>query len=128
MTIQPAGSAVAQLEDRIGANWPSLRAARSLAESTRALLRSELAGIDSDDTSIVISGSLARDEFTGGSDIDWTLLIDGFADPNHQELLERIRPIIRKHAAKDPGRERTFGKMAFSHQLVHEIGGEDDTN
>lgn len=128
MTNPSAMSVVAQLESRLGATWTHLRTARELAETTRSLLRTELAGIDSDDTSIVVSGSLARDEFTVGSDIDWTLLIDGSADPHHQELLERIRPIIRHHAAKDPGREGTFGEMAFSHQLVHEIGGEDDTN
>lgn len=121
-------SAVAQLEARLGANWPNLTEARALSQQVRAQLTTELAGIDSADTSIVISGSLARDEFTRGSDIDWTLLIDGIADPSHQELLDRIRPIIRRHAAKDPGKERTFGEMAFSHHLVHQIGGEDDTN
>jgi hypothetical protein len=31
-------------------------------------------------------------------------------------------------APKRPGPEGTFGKMVFSHALIHEIGGEDDTN
>jgi predicted nucleotidyltransferase len=31
--------------------------------------------IDSEDA--VVFGSLARGEFTAGSDIDWTLLVDG---------------------------------------------------
>jgi len=38
------------------------------------------AALDSEDTSIVVSGSLARDEYTAGSDIDWTLLVDGSVD------------------------------------------------
>jgi len=91
-------------------------------------LRSVLAGFDSEDTSIVVFGSLARDEFTEGSDIDWTLLIDGSADPKHLELIPQITEVISKASAKDPGREGTFGNMAFSHELIHLIGGEDDTN
>jgi hypothetical protein len=31
-------------------------------------------------------------------------------------------------AAKPTGREGTFGKMVFSHDLIHQIGGDDDTN
>lgn len=30
--------------------------------------------------------------------------------------------------AKPPGREGTFGNLAFSHQILHWIGGEDDSN
>lgn len=76
----------------------------------------------------MVSGSLARDEFTLGSDIDWTLLIDGQADPDVIETLPRIVSVVEEVAGKKPGREGTFGAMAFSHNLVHQIGGEDDTN
>jgi hypothetical protein len=84
--------------------------------------------VDSEDCSVVVSGSLARDEFTPGSDIDWTLLIDGQADPGVIEILPRIRRVADEAAAKPPGPEGTFGEMAFSHSLIHQIGGEDDTN
>lgn len=101
---------------------------RGLAAQTRAKLARALHGVDSEDCSIVVSGSLARDEFTPGSDIDWTLLIDGQADPDVIELLPKIEAIVGSVAAKPPGREGTFGTMAFSHDLIHQIGGEDDTN
>jgi len=87
-----------------------------------------LSGQDSEATSIVVFGSLARDEFTAGSDIDWTLLIDGYADAQHLRVARQIREIVKKHSEKEPGPEATFGSMAWSHQLVHLIGGEDDTN
>jgi predicted nucleotidyltransferase len=116
------------LEQRIGANWPHLRAARLLAKETKQKLRQALAGLDSEDTSIAVSGSLARDEFTSGSDIDWTLLIDGQADPRHYDLAGEIKVIVDKIAAKPTGAEGTFSAMVFSHDLIHEIGGEDDTN
>ena len=90
-------------------------------------MRQALADLDSDDTSIVVSGSLARDEFTEGSEVDWTLLIDGLSDPGHYALTNRIDQVVRGFAAKDVGREGTFGTMVFSHDLVHQIGGGDDT-
>ena len=49
-------------------------------------LRNALTGLDSEDTSIVVSGSLARDEFAKGSDIDWSLPMDGSADPKHHDF------------------------------------------
>lgn len=117
-----------QLEHRLGAEWLHLRRARELAVSKRLELRRALDHLDSEDTSIVVSGSLARDEFTEGSDVDWTLLIDGQSDPGHYALAKKIDEVVRSLAAKDVGKEGTFGTMVFSHDLVHQIGGEDDTN
>jgi predicted nucleotidyltransferase len=121
-------SPVQELERHLNARWQQIAAARELAIQTRSALTKQLSGTDSEDSSVVVSGSLARDEFTQGSDIDWTLLIDGQADPNVVELLPKIEAIVNKAAAKPPGRKGTFGTMAFSHDLIHQIGGEDDTN
>jgi len=126
MPLTPAP--VEALEARLNVRWPNIAAARDLAVQTRAKLRGVLIGIDSEDSSVVVSGSLARDEFTTGSDIDWSLLIDGQADPNVVDTLPRIEEIIDAIAAKPPGREGTFGALSFSHDLIHQIGGEDDTN
>jgi predicted nucleotidyltransferase len=121
-------STLDQLASRVGVDWVHLRRARELAAKTRSELRTALDGLDSDDTSIVVSGSLARKEFTPESDIDWTLLIDGSADPKHHDLFRKVETIMKMFASKGVGREGTFGAMVFSHDLVHEIGGEDDTN
>jgi len=75
-----------------------------------------------------VFGSLARDEFTTASDIDWTLLVDGSADPHHQDVAHEIARHIREVEGRSPGREGTFGSLTFSHDLIHLIGGEDDTN
>jgi hypothetical protein len=117
-----------QLEKRLGADWAHLRRARELAQSKRLELRNVLSNLDTEDTSIVVSGSLARDEFTEGSDVDWTLLIDGQSDPGHYFLTKKIGDVVRGMSAKPVGQEGTFGAMVFSHDLVHQIGGEDDTN
>ena len=98
---------VAELEKRLLANWSHLRQARAAAEEMRRKLRSTLDGLDSADTSIVVSGSLARDEFTSGSDIDWTLLIDGDADPRHHDLSARSP---RESARWQPNRQGPKGR------------------
>lgn len=121
-------SNLTQLEQRLGTSWSNLKAARSLAQAKRHELRTSLKRIDSEDTSVVVFGSLARDEFTEGSDIDWTLLVDGSADPKHLELARKIDEIVSNAASKKSGREGTFGSLSFSHELVNRIGGEDDTN
>src|SRR5258708_21763773 len=117
-----------RLAKRLQIEWVHLQAARDFAATTRAQLTAALVGLDSDDTSIVVSGCLARDEFTLGSDIDWTLLIDGSADPKHHDLSMQVDQVMTDLARKPVGSEGTFGAMVFSHDLVHEIGGQDDTN
>ena len=48
---------LAQLEMRLGVDWHHLRTARELAASKRLELRQALEHLDSEDTSIVVSGS-----------------------------------------------------------------------
>jgi predicted nucleotidyltransferase len=121
-------SKIEQLENKLGLRWENLSRARDLSAAKQAELREVLKTFDSDDTSIVVSGSLARGEFTPGSDIDWSLLIDGSADPAHHKITLEIKKIIDLVSAKPPGVEGAFGTMVFSHDLVHDIGGENDTN
>jgi Nucleotidyltransferase domain len=56
-------------------------------------------------TSIVAFGSLARNEFTQGSDIDWTLLIDGQAASEHLAIANKVRDEIARLEGKGPGKE-----------------------
>ena len=113
---------------RLGLELRAVRAARARSEATRNDLSAKLQGIDSDDISIVVYGSLARGEFTEGSDIDWTLLVDGIADPKHLDVARKVENIISEAGGKSPGREGTFGTLTFSHELVQQIGGQEDTN
>jgi predicted nucleotidyltransferase len=121
-------SKITLLERRLDAAWSNIRQAETYSQEKRAELRSAFERVDSEDTSIVVFGSLARNEFTPGSDIDWTLLVDGSADPQHLELAHYAENVISDAAAKSPGREGIFGSLSFSHNLIHQIGGEDDTN
>ncbi len=117
-----------ELSRRIGVQWSNIEAARTFSRETLNLLKCALEDTDSDDTSIVVSGSLGREEFTSGSDIDWNLLVDGIADPNHHALFLDAQRKINDVATKSVGREGTFDAFVSSHDLIHRIGGEDDTN
>ena len=125
---------------RILRDNPVLQKARNEAQRTRreldALLRSEMGrhgsddSYDSVDTSLVVFGSLAREEWTSGSDLDWTYLIDGEVNSDHAVIAQEISRILKRHSDHFPvpGRTGIFGNMAFSHDIVHQIGGQSDTN
>lgn len=116
------------LAQTTGSTWKMIAKARSNAQEKKKQLYELLKGLDSSDTSIVVFGSLARDEFTSGSDIDWTLLIDGQSSPEHVDNALEIHKRIEQINEKPPGREGTFGGVALSGELIHRIGGSDDTN
>lgn len=120
-------SPIDELAEKLGTSWTRISAARAAARRRTEELDLALSAATSPDTSVIVYGSLAREELTQGSDLDWTLLVDGQANPQHQKELLSIRDKL-KHIGKGPGREKTFGKLTFSHPLLHIIGGEDDTN
>lgn len=99
-------------------------------EELDKLLSSEIPGYTSEDTSVVVFGSLARGEWTSGSDLDWTYLIDGGANSDHLLIAQRIQRLLEDNAEEfqPPGPTGTFGNMAFSHDIIHQIGGQNDTN
>jgi len=135
-TIDPESDYVEQLSAEVGRGWPTLTAARGSANEVRELLSTTLTeafGAFSTDIDVVTFGSLARQEWTSGSDVDWTLLIDGQSTPDHRALARDIGDRISETPFRGknlplPGTEGIFGNMAFSHDIVHHIGGQADTN
>jgi predicted nucleotidyltransferase len=119
---------VVRLEQAQRVTFQNLTAARERSASFRTRLEDAVQGLHSADVTIVCFGSLARDEFTAESDVDWTVLVDGYASPKHLDLAHQVRGIVDSLEAKPPGREAIFGNIAFSHAIIHQIGGEDDTN
>lgn len=127
------GSSVDQLRIQTGAKWEALAHANAEALKARSTILEQLTeafdGADPPpDTDIVVFGSLARGEFTSGSDVDWTLLIDGSAKPLHRKTAHQIATVLKKGGFGEPGTTGTFGNLAFSHETIHHIGGLRDTN
>lgn len=123
-------SDVKMLAEGLGQKWTHIEACAAAAIDARKRL-GDLIGnkrLVPVDTSFVVFGSLARGEWTAGSDVDWALLVDGQADDAHLNITQQIRREIKAAKWKDPGRSGLFGGLAFSHELVHRIGGEQDSN
>ncbi len=120
--------AVEQLAQRLSKHWPNVLAARAEATKERERLAAILADLGSPDAAIVVYGSLARGEWTIGSDVDWTLLVDGPAKPDQRTTARQIREALEDNKIEPPNPGGAFGSVAFSHELVHRIGGDADTN
>lgn len=113
--------------------WYNIEQGVRSAETLRSELCETLSGLMSNDYDVVVFGSLARGEWTTASDVDWTLLLDGQASSDHRLIHHQIRSRLAKFQFRgknliDPGREGVFGNMAFSHDIIHHIGGQSDTN
>ncbi|HEX6037149.1 nucleotidyltransferase family protein [Longimicrobium sp.] len=121
---------LAELRVRLGARWPNITASRHRAAAMMERLRRELchAHLVPHGTTLVVFGSLARGELTDGSDVDWTLLVDGAADADHPLHARRIQARLREMELTAPAAGGPFGSLTFSHDLIHRIGGDDDTN
>ena len=111
-----------QLKSRLDQEWPAITQARGSATDRLAKLRELIQDSRPPaNTSVVAFGSLARLEWTSGSDVDWTLLIDGPCDMSHFEVTRSVEEILEEHNFKEPGPTGTFGSMSSSHELVHHI-------
>lgn len=131
------------LERKLNCEWHYLRQADSEASKAQTdllnILERDVTKFASEDANLVAFGSLARKEWIDGeSDLDWTYFVDGQANARHLKIAHEIRSAIEseklsvdgetRNRFSGPGPTGTFGNLAFSHQLVHLIGGQDDTN
>lgn len=127
---QPKPSrAIDRLRGDDAGRWPNIAAAEATSRQKMALL-AELSDdlLPTDEGALVVFGSLARAEFTSGSDLDWTVLIDGRADSGHLDIVHQLKPKLQEAGFKVPGPTELFGGLVFSHELIHAIGGDEDTN
>lgn len=118
-----------QLQANVGQEWPQISAARQCTKGVDAELR-EICGPFNEipETGIVAFGSLARKEWTSGSDVDWAFLVDGQADPEHFRIEDQIAQAFSETKYAPPGSTGTFAAMASSHELIHHVGGLEDSN
>src|SRR5882672_4774044 len=107
-TFAASASPVDDLARKLGCTWSNVVSARERASENLDRLANLLKSEVSADTSLVVHGSLARREFTQDSDLDWTLLVDGQANPQHQTDLLRIREKLESAGFRPPGSEGTF--------------------
>jgi predicted nucleotidyltransferase len=119
---------VVALEARTASSWSAIHEARDAAGGMHSNLEQRLAQFPTRDASIVVVGSLAREEVTQASDVDWMLLVDGLSDPKHLDVVHQVNHEIARLTATKVGAEGYFGTIVSSHDLVQNIGGQNDTN
>ena len=102
---------VEQLEQRCGADWQTIRAARRNTEELVSRVGAALMPYDTAETSIIVTGSVGRAEVTRGSDFDWYLLIDGPSDPAHFQLAQSIEKELVKLGIKKPAAAGPFSSL-----------------
>lgn len=109
--------------------WKKITNAAALSRDKANELASLVGDLlPTDEGALVVFGSLARGEYTLGSDLDWTILIDGRADSRHVEIIRELKPRLKAAKFNVPGPTEVFGGLVFSHDLVHAIVGDEDTN
>ena len=122
------------LKSKVEKDWNNITGARALSHqklkelSSIEFFRETGPGDKHLNIQIVVYGSFARGELTAKSDIDWTLLVDGPADPEHSQIAQRIGSLLEENGFGRPSPDGAFGSMAGSHELIHLIGGRRDTN
>jgi hypothetical protein len=119
------------LATKLRREWPTIFSARDAADTNRKRL-CELLGKSGGkirpDMSLIVFGSLARGEWTTRSDLDWSLLVDGQADPKDERIAKEVQQLLDDDGWTRPGRLGAFGSLAFSHELIYKIGGMFDTH
>jgi predicted nucleotidyltransferase len=106
-----------------------MQACHALSEKTLSELTEVVGDMLPAEASFVVFGSLARREYTAGSDLDWCLMIDGRADSGHRELERALKKTLADSGKfGKPNAAGAFGALVFGHELIHCIGGMHDTN
>src|SRR6266436_1061387 len=85
--------------------WAAILQARAESQERQNSLKTllgQIAGEVRPDMNFVVFGSLARGEWTAKSDIDWSLLVDGQADPADSQTARRIEGILVREKWKEP--------------------------
>jgi predicted nucleotidyltransferase len=78
---------------------------------------------------VVVTGSLARGEFTRGGDCDYLVLVSG--TPNHDlitKFIAEMDRLIRELQLESPGQQGIFGDFAIATELFARIGLQTDSN
>ena len=118
-----AAGSLSRLAESTGSEFPNLTAARERTEHALGDLRRT--GFPHDpDAAVVLLGSWGRRERTRQSDDDFLVLVDG---EERDEVLPRPEEVGTVLDAA-PGRQETFGSVAFCGNLVTRIGLDKDDN
>jgi predicted nucleotidyltransferase len=111
---------------------PNLRKAAEFSARLRAemqaALRAELA--PTDELDVIVFGSIARQEASTASDLDWVLAVFKLPEDirRTRKLVEAVLRVQKQLKMPDPGRTGMFGAVMSAADIAERIGLEQDTN
>ena len=115
---------------------PGPRDAVERSVQTTKRMRTALSDFDAaGGMDVVVFGSLARQEYTTASDVDYLVLVN--AVPSNpaapRALLQRVKDFLADEAAADgskkaPGTSGIFGRSTGVFDIINQVGLEGDTN
>ena len=121
-----------KIEQKFELRLPSINSARENSTRIRQAITAVVDQATPENCGVVVCGSLGRSEMTCQSDVDWKLLVDGAVSAQHRDEVLRIDrtmgALSREFKFNSPNATGAFAGMCFSHELVHAIGGEADSN
>lgn len=113
MSLEEKRDAIAELAEAHARTWSNIGACAHAAVEERARITELVKKLVPPDCSFLVFGSLARDEFTSGSDVDWALLIDGAASPRHLDVLLAKQPHPQEARANGNEFQAALTKLFF---------------
>ena len=119
-----AAGSLSRLAESTGSDFPHLFAARERTERALAELRAAQSFERDPDAAVVLLGSWGRRERTTRSDDDFLVLVDGDERPDVRPDPDELGALLDTA----PGRQGTFGGVAFCGNLAGRIGLDKDDN
>jgi hypothetical protein len=120
-----AAGSLSRLAESTGSEFLHLASARERSERDIDDARARLGSVPCDpDAAVVMLGSWGRRERTSRSDDDFLVLVDGAERDEVRPRPDDLRDVL----ASPPGRQGTFGTVAFCDRLVTRIGLDEDDN
>jgi len=115
---------------------PGLSGAIKRSEETTKRIHAALSDFDAGGVMDVVAfGSLARQEYTTASDVDYLVLVNAMhTDPAApRALLQRVKTLLADEAKADgsskaPGTSGIFGRAIGVFDIINQVGLEGDTN
>lgn len=108
--------------------FPSIATARQNSDLKIERLRNELAPVlkDHPDVDVLAFGSLARKDYTSGSDVDWGVVVDGRVTQDIRRLPKAVGEKLEKIGIPAPSDASEFGKLSSSLEIIGSIASRHD--
>ncbi|MCK1627108.1 nucleotidyltransferase domain-containing protein [Bradyrhizobium sp. 160] len=106
----------------------AIERAKHYSEKQLEKLRSNIKDLVPSDEMVFVNGSYARREASEGSDIDFYVVTTGPKPEETPDWVHKVKSEIERLVPIEPAEDGAFAKIEPRETLLHNIGGENDSN